>query len=110
MNIECRLVTRAGWKDACDGSETVVEIFEPRSPVRCDCNFGAQPNHPTGACAQNRILIVDEAGCLDEARLGLSQSACAVNQPTIERVAETPAQRGDIVDLVGDDGALGCRS
>ena len=42
LDVEDRLVTRARWKDAGHGSEAIVEIFDPRRPVRCNRKLGAE--------------------------------------------------------------------
>ena len=107
LDVEDRLVTRARWKDPGDSSEAVVEIFDPRRPVRRDCDLGAEAERPAGAREQDLVLIAGDAGSLAEARLRPGKPAGAVDQPMIERVAEATAQRRDVIDLVGNCCALG---
>src|SRR5208282_2414911 len=110
LDVEHRLVARVRRKDTGDGSEAVVEIFDAHRPVRRYCGLGAETERPAGAGEQHCVLIAGDAGRLAEARLRPGKATGSVNQPMIERVAEATAQRRDIVDLVGNGGALRRRS
>src|SRR5271166_6336861 len=63
---------------------------------------------PARSRAQNPVLVSEEAGSFTQARLRPGKSARCVDQPMTERVAQATTQRGDIIDLVGDRGALRC--
>src|SRR6266496_215474 len=103
MDIECGLVMRAGRKRDVDMSESGVEIFETRGPLRRNGEFGAQAERPAGAPAQNLVLIVERAGTLEQARLRPRKSAGAVDHPMIECITDAAAQRREIIVSFSDD-------
>ena len=108
LDIEDRLISRARRKNAGDGSETVVEIFDPGRPSRCDRKLGAEANRRAHSREQDHVLIAGDTGTIDTKRAcDQANPPVPIDQPMIEGVAEATAQRRDIVDLVGDDGALG---
>src|SRR4051794_35149189 len=79
-----------------------------RSPVRCKRNFGSHAERPAGLGMQNLVLVYHKAGVFKEARPRPRQSPSSVDQPMIERAAQSCAQRGDIIDFCGEGGAGRC--
>src|SRR5271163_1058858 len=88
LDIEGRPVSGTRWKDAGDSSEVVVEIFDPRGPIRRNGKFGADTERPAGTGEQDMVLSAGDAGRFAKARLRPGKAAGSVDEPMIECVAD----------------------
>ena len=101
-DVECRLVPCVRGKDCRGVAEMRVEIFRARGPVGRKGDLGADSGCPSCTHVLNLVLVAGGAGGFDEACLRPRETAGPVDQPAIERVADTGAQRAKIIHLIGD--------
>src|SRR5438445_13621667 len=102
MSIEGRFGANTGWHGDGSFSKIVVEVLEPRTPVRGNRDFGPDAQHPAGARVKGLVFISNETGSFNEAGLRPGEAPGSVDQPIVEGVADAAAQPSDIVDLFGE--------
>ncbi len=107
LQLERRFVACVRWERGGDAVEPIVEVFEPRTPLRRDRELGAAAGHPAGAAGCDLVLIEQQAGTLQQTRLREGKSARAIHQPAIECVADASAHRADKVEVLGHCAAVG---
>src|SRR5260370_20555743 len=102
MGIEGRFRAHTGWHGDGSFSKTVVEVFESRTPIRSNRDFGPGAQHPAAAHAKGLVFISNETGSFNETGLRPGKAPGPVDQPIVERVADSAAQPADIVDFFGE--------
>src|SRR6266576_2826872 len=102
MSIEGRFGANTGWHRDGSFSKIVVEVLEPRTPVRGNRDFGPDAQHPAGARVKGLVFISNETGSFNEAGLRPGEATGSVDQPIVEGVADAAAQPSDIVDFFGE--------
>src|SRR5229473_850815 len=66
MGIERGFRASTGWHGDGGFSKIIIEVFEPRTPVRSNRDFGAGPQHPAAAHAKGFVFITGEIGSRSE--------------------------------------------
>src|SRR5215210_4954639 len=109
MDVESGFRANTGSHGDTGFSKVIVEVFEPRTPLRSYCDFGPGPQHPAAAHTKRLVFTTREIGKLDEPGARPPEAAGAVDQPIVERAAEAAAQPSDVVDLFGKIASRGDR-
>jgi hypothetical protein len=106
LHVHRRGVLRGRWKLNVGPIEPVIEIFEPRAPVRRERIFKARAGGPAEADVQ-RLLLLARRQRVQVSLAGPGKAAGGIGKPGAARIADPATRCSDKVPLMDDIGARG---